>query len=123
LGVLDLGTHAIETAEEVAARIERALPYVDAERLIPAPDCGMKYMPREVAFGKLKAMAAGAAIVREKLGGWEPLRQPRLPGLNRAEFPIFGNKRFDLQRVDKLSQLVRVDARLEAEGMRLSARP
>jgi 5-methyltetrahydropteroyltriglutamate--homocysteine methyltransferase len=68
LGVVDLGTHAIETPAEVAARIERALPHVAAERLMPAPDCGMKYMPREVAFGKLKALADGAALVRDKVG-------------------------------------------------------
>jgi 5-methyltetrahydropteroyltriglutamate--homocysteine methyltransferase len=69
LGVLDLGSAAVETAEEVAARIRRGLRYVDAERLIPAPDCGMKYMPRERAFGKLCALAAGAAIVRRELAG------------------------------------------------------
>ncbi|HXE17040.1 MAG TPA: 5-methyltetrahydropteroyltriglutamate--homocysteine methyltransferase [Stellaceae bacterium] len=69
LGVIDLGTHDIETPEEVAKRIERALPHVAAERIMPAPDCGMKYMPRAVAYGKLKALAAGAAIVRKKLGG------------------------------------------------------
>jgi 5-methyltetrahydropteroyltriglutamate--homocysteine methyltransferase len=69
LGVIDLGTHAIETADEVARRIERALPHVAAERLMPAPDCGMKYMPRAAAFGKLKALADGAALVRKKLAG------------------------------------------------------
>jgi 5-methyltetrahydropteroyltriglutamate--homocysteine methyltransferase len=67
LGVLDLSTHEIETPETVAARIRRALPHVDAERIIVAPDCGLKYLPREVAFGKMKAMADGAAIVREEL--------------------------------------------------------
>src|SRR5512143_3249899 len=55
LGVLDLSTHDVETPEIVAARIERALPYVDAKRLIVAPDCGLKYLPRAVAFGKMKA--------------------------------------------------------------------
>jgi 5-methyltetrahydropteroyltriglutamate--homocysteine methyltransferase len=69
LGVLDLGSAAIETAEQVAARIRFGLRYVDAERLIPAPDCGMKYLPRERAFGKLRALAAGAAIVRRELAG------------------------------------------------------
>lgn len=64
LGVLDLSTHEIETPEIVAARIRRALPHVDAERLVIAPDCGLKYLPRNVAFGKMKAMADGAAIVR-----------------------------------------------------------
>jgi 5-methyltetrahydropteroyltriglutamate--homocysteine methyltransferase len=67
LGVLDLGTPAIETAEEVAARIRRGLEHVPADRLVPAPDCGMKYLPRETAFGKLQALARGAAIVRAAL--------------------------------------------------------
>jgi 5-methyltetrahydropteroyltriglutamate--homocysteine methyltransferase len=64
LGVLDLGDHTVETPETVAARIRRALPYVPAEDLILAPDCGMKYLPRDVAFGKLRAMVAGAQLVR-----------------------------------------------------------
>ena len=68
LGVLDLGDPRIETAETVAARIRAGLKYVAAENLIPAPDCGMKYLPREVAFGKLKALADGARIVRAELG-------------------------------------------------------
>jgi 5-methyltetrahydropteroyltriglutamate--homocysteine methyltransferase len=67
LGVLDLSTHAVEEPEIVAARIRRALPYVEASRIIPAPDCGLKYLPREVAFGKMKALADGARIVREEL--------------------------------------------------------
>ena len=67
LGVLDLSTHAIEEPETVAARIRRALPHVEASRIIVAPDCGLKYLPREVAFGKMKAMADGAAIVRAEL--------------------------------------------------------
>jgi 5-methyltetrahydropteroyltriglutamate--homocysteine methyltransferase len=67
LGVLDLASKIAETPEEVAARIRRALPYIDAERLIIAPDCGLKYMPRDVAFAKLQAMTAGAAIVRQEL--------------------------------------------------------
>ena len=54
----------METADNVADRIRAALKFVPPERLIPAPDCGMKYLPREVAFGKLKALADGAAIVR-----------------------------------------------------------
>ena len=68
LGVLDLGDPRIETAETVAARIRAGLNYVPAENLIPAPDCGMKYLSREVAFGKLKALADGARIVRAELG-------------------------------------------------------
>ncbi|ANN76365.1 uroporphyrinogen decarboxylase family protein [Bordetella flabilis] len=67
LGVLDLSTNEIEQAETVAARIRRALPHVPAERLIIAPDCGLKYLPREVAFGKMKAMVEGARIVRAEL--------------------------------------------------------
>jgi 5-methyltetrahydropteroyltriglutamate--homocysteine methyltransferase len=67
LGVLDLSTHEIETPEVVAERIGRALPHVPPERIIIAPDCGLKYLPREVAFGKMKAMADGARIVREQL--------------------------------------------------------
>jgi 5-methyltetrahydropteroyltriglutamate--homocysteine methyltransferase len=67
LGVIDLGDRTIETPETVAARIRTGLRYVSADRLVPAPDCGMKYLPREVAFGKLKALAEGAAIVRREL--------------------------------------------------------
>jgi 5-methyltetrahydropteroyltriglutamate--homocysteine methyltransferase len=67
-GVLNLNDPQVETAETVAERIRAALPFIDAERLIIAPDCGMKYLSREVAFGKLKAMADGAAIVRRELG-------------------------------------------------------
>src|SRR3954454_8944803 len=68
LGVLDLGTPAVETAGEVAGRIRAALRVVPAERLVPAPDCGMKYLPRDRAFGKLQALAQGAAMVRRELG-------------------------------------------------------
>ncbi len=64
LGVIDLNDTNIETADIVAARIRRALPYVAASDIIVAPDCGMKYLPREVAFGKLQAMVEGARIVR-----------------------------------------------------------
>jgi 5-methyltetrahydropteroyltriglutamate--homocysteine methyltransferase len=69
LGVLDLNDSTVETAAEVAARLRRGLQYVAAERLVAAPDCGMKYLPRERAFGKLKALAEGAAIVRRELAG------------------------------------------------------
>jgi 5-methyltetrahydropteroyltriglutamate--homocysteine methyltransferase len=69
LGVLDLSTHEIETPEVVAARIARALPYVDAKKIVVAPDCGLKYLPRAVAFGKMKAMADGARLARAKLAG------------------------------------------------------
>jgi 5-methyltetrahydropteroyltriglutamate--homocysteine methyltransferase len=67
LGVIDLSTHEVETPELVAERIRRALPYVDAKRIIVAPDCGLKYLPRDVAFGKMEAMVKGAALVRESL--------------------------------------------------------
>jgi 5-methyltetrahydropteroyltriglutamate--homocysteine methyltransferase len=68
LGVLDLSDDArAETAEEVAARIEAALAHIEPERLLVAPDCGMKYLPRDVAFAKLRALADGAAQVRERL--------------------------------------------------------
>jgi 5-methyltetrahydropteroyltriglutamate--homocysteine methyltransferase len=67
LGVLDLADPAVESAETVAARIRRALPHVSAENIILAPDCGMKYLPRDSALGKLKAMVAGAAIMRAEL--------------------------------------------------------
>jgi 5-methyltetrahydropteroyltriglutamate--homocysteine methyltransferase len=67
LGVLDLSDMAVETPETVAARIRRALPYVPASRIVVAPDCGLKYLPRAVAFAKMKAMVEGAAIVRREL--------------------------------------------------------
>jgi 5-methyltetrahydropteroyltriglutamate--homocysteine methyltransferase len=67
LGVIDLSSMEVETPDTVAARIRRALPYVAAEDIIVAPDCGMKYLPRDVAFGKMQAMVAGARIAREQL--------------------------------------------------------
>ncbi len=68
VGVLDLGTNEVESAETVASRIRAALEHVPAERIVVAPDCGMKYLPREVAYGKLSAMVAGAKAVRAELG-------------------------------------------------------
>ncbi len=67
VGVLDLNDPDIEPPETVAARIRRALDVLPPERLIVTPDCGMKYLPRETAFGKLRALAAGASIVRREL--------------------------------------------------------
>ena len=67
LGVLDLGDNTVETPDQVAARIRAGLKFVAPKNLIPAPDCGMKYMPRQVAWGKLKALADGAAIVRREI--------------------------------------------------------
>jgi 5-methyltetrahydropteroyltriglutamate--homocysteine methyltransferase len=66
LGVLDLLDMTVETPEIVAARIRRALTYVPADRIVVAPDCGLKYLPRAVAFGKMHAMAEGAAILRRE---------------------------------------------------------
>ncbi len=67
LGVLDLSTPEIETPETVARRIRRALAYRKAEDIIVAPDCGLKYLPRASAYGKMKAMVEGARIVRAEL--------------------------------------------------------
>ena len=68
LGVLSLGNSEIETPETVAGRIRKALDVVPAERIVVAPDCGMKYIARDVGLGKLKAMVAGAEIVRAEIG-------------------------------------------------------
>jgi 5-methyltetrahydropteroyltriglutamate--homocysteine methyltransferase len=67
LGSLDLSSNDVESSETVAARIRRALPFIDPARIIVAPDCGMKYLTREAAFGKMKAMVEGARIVRSEL--------------------------------------------------------
>ncbi len=64
LGVIDLDDLGVETAETVADRIRRALPYKRPDELVAAPDCGMKYLPRDVAYAKLESMVAGAAMVR-----------------------------------------------------------
>jgi 5-methyltetrahydropteroyltriglutamate--homocysteine methyltransferase len=69
LGVIDLADKTIETPQVVAERIRRALAHVPAERVVVAPDCGMKYLPRPVAFGKMRAMAEGAAIARYEIAG------------------------------------------------------
>jgi 5-methyltetrahydropteroyltriglutamate--homocysteine methyltransferase len=69
LGVLDLNDPAAEAAETVADRLRDGLRYVAAEKLVAAPDCGMKYLRRDTAFAKLQAMVAGAAIVRRELAG------------------------------------------------------
>ena len=67
VGVLDLSDPSAETAEQVAARIEAALEVIPAERLQVGPDCGMKYLPRELAYAKLRALVEGAQLVRERL--------------------------------------------------------
>jgi 5-methyltetrahydropteroyltriglutamate--homocysteine methyltransferase len=64
LGVLNLNDPTVETPGQIAGRVRRALPYVPAERLVLAPDCGMKYLPRDAAFGKLAAMAQAAELLR-----------------------------------------------------------
>jgi 5-methyltetrahydropteroyltriglutamate--homocysteine methyltransferase len=69
LGVIDLADMTVETPQIVADRIRRALAHVPANRVVVAPDCGMKYLPRTVAFAKMKAMAEGAALVRRELNG------------------------------------------------------
>jgi 5-methyltetrahydropteroyltriglutamate--homocysteine methyltransferase len=69
LGVIDLADMTVETPQIVADRIRRALAHVPANRVVVAPDCGMKYLPRAVAFAKMKAMAEGAALVRRELNG------------------------------------------------------
>ena len=73
LGVLDLSDMNVETPAAVAARIRRALPFVPAERVVVAPDCGLKYLPRDVAAAKIRAMVEGANIVRNEL------QQPKTP--------------------------------------------
>ena len=68
LGVLDLSDMRIESPESIAARLREALRYIPPARLMVAPDCGLKYLPRAIAFQKLRAMTLGAAIVRESIG-------------------------------------------------------
>jgi 5-methyltetrahydropteroyltriglutamate--homocysteine methyltransferase len=67
LGVIDLSNMQVETPEQVATRIRRALPFVEPRNIIVCTDCGMKYLPRDVAYGKMKAMVDGASIVRQDL--------------------------------------------------------
>ena len=64
VGCIDLSDMKVETPAQVVARIKRALPHIDKENIILAPDCGMKYLPREVAYGKMKAMVEGAKLLR-----------------------------------------------------------
>ena len=68
-GVVDNADSEVETADAVASRLRAALRHIEPERLMPAPDCGMKYIPREVAFAKLRALVEGAERVRAELGG------------------------------------------------------
>ena len=69
VGVIDLRDVAVESPEVVAERIRAALEYLPAKRLIVAPDCGMKYLPRDVAFAKLTKMVRGRDLVRSELCG------------------------------------------------------
>jgi 5-methyltetrahydropteroyltriglutamate--homocysteine methyltransferase len=66
VGCIDLADMRIETPQKVAERIRRALKFVRPENVIVAPDCGMKYLPRDVAFGKMKAMVEGAKLLRRE---------------------------------------------------------
>ncbi len=78
LGVIDLEDKNVETPETVAARIRRAIPHCPAGRIIVAPDCGMKYLPRKVAYGKMLAMVKGAEIVRKELARKGAARTPEV---------------------------------------------
>jgi 5-methyltetrahydropteroyltriglutamate--homocysteine methyltransferase len=69
LGVIDLSRPEVEAPDVVADRVRRALPYVPAERIVLAPDCGMKYLPRESAAGKLKSMTQAAQALRAEFAG------------------------------------------------------
>ncbi|MGH8179934.1 MAG: uroporphyrinogen decarboxylase family protein [Steroidobacteraceae bacterium] len=69
VGAIDLSDMTVESPETVANRVRRALQYVSPENVIIAPDCGMKYLPREVAFGKMRAMVEAAKILRKEFGG------------------------------------------------------
>ena len=66
LGVIDLSNNEVESVATLAARIRRALPFVAAERLMPAPDCGMKYLSSEAAWGKLRALVDASTILRQE---------------------------------------------------------
>ncbi len=66
VGCIDLSDPQVESADTVVQRIERALPYIKPENVILAPDCGMKYLPRETAIGKLRAMVDAAQILRQR---------------------------------------------------------
>jgi 5-methyltetrahydropteroyltriglutamate--homocysteine methyltransferase len=68
LGVIDCGSNEVESVDTVAGRIRAALEHIPPERLVLAPDCGMKYLARSAAFGKLRAMADAAAVVRSERG-------------------------------------------------------
>jgi 5-methyltetrahydropteroyltriglutamate--homocysteine methyltransferase len=75
LGVIALDSAEVETPETVAERLRRALPYKSLDELVTAPDCGMKYLPRDAAFAKLQALVAGAALVRDEVAAASPQRR------------------------------------------------
>lgn len=87
LGVIDLDDMAVETPETVARRIRKGLAHCDARRLIVAPDCGMKYLPREVAFGKMVAMVQGAELVRRELAAKAAKPAARAPDIRTTKAP------------------------------------
>jgi 5-methyltetrahydropteroyltriglutamate--homocysteine methyltransferase len=64
VGCIDLSDMKVETPQQVVARLKRALEHMKPENVIVAPDCGMKYLPRDVAFGKMRAMVEGAKLLR-----------------------------------------------------------
>jgi 5-methyltetrahydropteroyltriglutamate--homocysteine methyltransferase len=68
IGAIDLSDPNIETAEAVAERVRRALKHVAPDRIMVAPDCGMKYLPRDLAFAKMRSMVEGAAILPAEYG-------------------------------------------------------
>jgi 5-methyltetrahydropteroyltriglutamate--homocysteine methyltransferase len=67
IGAIDVATHSIETPEDVADTLRKALQFVDADKLYPSTNCGMAPLPRAVARGKLNALSAGAEIIRREL--------------------------------------------------------
>ena len=67
LGVIDLSTPEVESVDTIVSRVKRALPFIDKERVVLAPDCGMKYLPRDIFFQKLCNMTASAKALREEL--------------------------------------------------------
>ncbi|RGP39534.1 5-methyltetrahydropteroyltriglutamate--homocysteine S-methyltransferase [Altererythrobacter insulae] len=67
VGAIDVASNTIETAEEVADTLRKALKFVDADKLYPSTNCGMAPLPRQIASAKLNALSAGAAIVRREL--------------------------------------------------------
>ena len=72
LGAIDVASETIETPDEVADTLRRALKFVDADKLLPSTNCGMAPLPRNVALGKLSALSAGTKIIREELAVEEP---------------------------------------------------